>query len=188
MDVRPLHISGPLLITPKRHQDGRGFFAETYSRRQLQAHGIDHEFVQDNHSLSLERGTVRGLHFQAPPHAQAKLVRCGRGAIFDVAVDIRRGSPTYGKWVGAELTQDNGCQFYVPEGFAHGFLTLQENSEIVYKCSNYYAPQSEGSVNWSDQHIGIEWPLDRPAIVSDKDADAPLLDVLDTPFVATGLS
>ena len=144
------------LITPPRHGDHRGFFGETYSRRRFAKHGIDVEFVQDNHSLSHFVGTLRGLHFQAPPAAQGKLVRCGRGAIFDVVVDIRSGSPTYGKWEGYELSAENGHQLYVPVGFAHGFVTLEPDSEIVYKCTDYYAPETEGAVLWNS--CGIEWP------------------------------
>ena len=170
-------------IKAKRHGDHRGFFAETYSRRKYSELGIDVEFVQDNHSLSREVGTLRGLHFQAPPHAQAKLVRCGRGAIFDVAVDIRKGSLTYGDWEGYELTAENGEQLYIPVGFAHGFVTLEPDSEIVYKCSDYYAPETEGSVLWNDPDIGIDWPTDTDPILSDKDADAPLLADLESPFI-----
>lgn len=166
-----------------RHVDHRGYFAETYSRRKYSELGIDVEFVQDNHSLSLYVGTLRGLHFQAPPHAQAKLVRCVRGAIYDVAVDIRRGSPTYGQWVGYELTAENGDELYVPVGFAHGFLTLEPDSEIVYKCSDYYAPETEGSVLWNDPDIIIDWPTVSDPILSDKDVAAPLLADLDSPFV-----
>jgi len=170
-------------INPQRHGDHRGFFAEIYSRRKYSELGIDVEFVQDNHSLSREVGTLRGLHFQSPPHAQAKLVRCGRGAIFDVAVDIRRGSPTYGEWKGYELTAENGNQLYVPVGFAHGFVTLMPDSEIVYKCSDYYTPETEGTVLWNDPDIGIEWPTDADLILSDKDAVAPLLSELESPFI-----
>ena len=170
-------------INPKRHGDHRGFFAETYSRRKYSALGIDVEFVQDNHSLSREVGTLRGLHFQSPPHAQAKLVRCGRGAIFDVAVDIRQGSPTYGQWKGYELTAENGNQLYVPVGFAHGFVTLEPDSEIVYKCSDYYAPETEGTILWNDPDISIEWPTNTAPILSDKDAVAPLLSELESPFI-----
>tara|TARA_B110000003_G_scaffold274244_1_gene313758 strand:- start:776 stop:1318 length:543 start_codon:yes stop_codon:yes gene_type:complete len=172
-----------ILIKPKRHGDHRGFFAETYSRRKYSELGIDDDFVQDNHSISRDVGTLRGLHFQAPPHAQAKLVRCGRGAIFDVAVDIRKGSPTYGHWEGYELTAENGDQLYVPVGFAHGFVTLEPDSEIVYKCSDYYAPKREGSVLWNDPDIGIDWPTDADPILSDKDATAPLLADLESPFI-----
>ena len=139
--------------------------------------------MQDNHSLSREVGTLRGLHFQTPPHAQAKLVRCGRGALFDVAVDIRRGSPTYGQWEGYELTSENGNQLYVPVGFAHGFITLKPDSEIVYKCSDYYAPETEGAILWNDPDIGIDWPTEADPILSDKDAAAPLLSDLESPFV-----
>ena len=171
------------LIKLKRHGDHRGFFSETYSRNKYSKLGIGVEFVQDNHSLSREVGTLRGLHFQAPPHAQAKVVRCGRGAIFDVAVDIRRGSPTYGEWEGYELTAENGDQLYVPVGFAHGFLTLEPDSEIVYKCSDYYAPETEGAILWNDPDIGIDWPTKADPILSDKDAVAPLLADLESPFI-----
>jgi dTDP-4-dehydrorhamnose 3,5-epimerase len=171
------------LIKLKRHGDHRGFFSETYSRNKYSKLGIDVDFVQDNHSLSREVGTLRGLHFQAPLHAQAKLVRCGRGAIFDVAVDIRRGSPTYGQWKGFELTAQNGEQLYIPVGFAHGFVTLEPDSEIVYKCSDYYAPETEGSVLWNDPDIGIDWPTVAEPILSDKDAVAPLLSDLESPFI-----
>ena len=171
----------PLLVCPERYGDARGFFCETYSRRRYAEMGIDFEFVQDNHSLSHALGTLRGLHFQAPPHAQGKLVRCGRGAIFDVAVDIRRGSPTYGKWEGYELTAENGHQLYVPVGFAHGFVTLEPGSEIVYKCTDYYAPETEGAVRWDS--CGIKWPLSVDPILSDKDAIAPALADFDSPFV-----
>ena len=142
---------------------------------------IGADFVQDNHSLSWAAGTLRGLHFQAPPAAQAKLIRCGRGAIFDVAVDIRRGSSTYGRWEGYELTAENGHQLYVPVGFAHGFVTLEPDSEIVYKCTDYYAPETEGAVRWDS--CGIDWPLSVDPILSDKDAIAPALADFDSPFI-----
>ena len=169
------------LLTPTRHGDHRGYFGETYSRRRYEELGITSEFVQDNHSLSRAIGTLRGLHFQAPPHAQGKLVRCGRGAIFDIAVDIRRGSPTYGEWEGYELTAENGHQLYVPVGFAHGFMTLEADSEIVYKCTDYYAPETEGAVLWNS--CGIEWPLFVDPTLSDKDQEAPPLADFDSPFV-----
>ena len=174
-------IKKVLLVVEMRHGDHRGFFGETYSRRRYEELGITSEFVQDNHSLSRDVGTLRGLHFQAPPAAQGKLVRCGRGAIFDVAVDIRRGSPTYGKWEGFELSAENGHQLYVPVGFAHGFVTLEADSEIVYKCTDYYAPETEGAVLWNS--CGIEWPLSGDPILSDKDQEAPLLADFDSPFV-----
>ena len=170
----------PILVEPPRFRDGRGFFGEVYSRRRYAAMGIDIDFVQDNHSLSRAIGTLRGLHFQAPPAAQGKLVRCGRVAIFDVAVDIRRGSPTYGQWDGYRLTADNGHQLYVPVGFAHGFVTLKPDSEIVYKCTDYYAPETEGAVRWDS--CDIDWPLSVDPILSDKDAIAPVLADFDSPF------
>lgn len=183
MQIEKTRLRGVKLITPRRFGDHRGFFAETYSQRGYASLGINIDFVQDNHSLSAQVGTVRGLHFQAPPHAQAKLVRCGRGAIFDVAVDIRNGSPTYGQWVGYELSAENGALLFIPAGFAHGFVTLLPDSEIVYKCSDYYAPESEGSLRWDDPAVGIDWPLTRDSILSGKDAEAPLLADLDSPFI-----
>ena len=170
-----------ILITPTRHGDHRGFFGETYSRRRYEELGITSEFVQDNHSLSRDVGTLRGLHFQAPPHAQGKLVRCGRGSIFDVAVDIRRGSPTYGKWEGFELSAENGHQLYVPVGFAHGFVTLDADSEIVYKCTDYYAPETEATLLWNS--CAIEWPLSGDPILSDRDQEAAALADFASPFV-----
>ena len=170
------------LITPKRHSDHRGFFAETYNCKKYQEMGVDVEFVQDNHSISYSEGTLRGLHFQFPTNAQAKLVRCGRGAIFDVAVDIRKGSPNYGRWEGYDLTANNGLQLYIPVGFAHGFLTTEPDSEIIYKCSDYYAPKTQRSILWSDPEIGITWPLKREPTLSDNDKFAPLLKSLDSPF------
>ena len=169
------------LISPTRLLDHRGYFEETYSRRRYADMGIDAEFVQDNRSLSHSIGTLRGLHFQAPPYAQGKLVRCGQGAIFDVALDIRRGSPTYGHWKGYLLSVENGRQLYVPVGFAHGFVTLEADSEIVYKCTNYYAPDTEGAVRWDS--CGINWPLSNAPIVSDKDACAVTLDKFESPFI-----
>ena len=174
-------MNSAFLITPPRFKDHRGFFGETYSRRRYAELGIDVEFVQDNHSLSRSVGTLRGLHFQAPPAAQGKMVRCGRGAIFDVAVDIRRGSPTYGQWQGYELTAENGHQLYVPAGFAHGFVTLEPDSEIVYKCTDYYAPVTEGAGRWDS--CEIDWPLTVDLILSDKDAIAPALADFVSPFI-----
>jgi dTDP-4-dehydrorhamnose 3,5-epimerase len=168
-------------LKPQRIRDHRGFFGEIYTRRHYADMGIGFDFVQDNHSLSHAVGTLRGLHFQAPPHAQGKLVRCGRGAIFDVAADIRRGSPTYGHWQGYELSAENGHQLYVPVGFAHGFVTLELDSEIVYKCTDYYAPETEGAVRWDS--CGIEWPISIDPILSNKDAIAPALVDFNSPFI-----
>lgn len=176
-------LSGVLMITPDRFGDHRGFFSESYSRRQLKEAGVDIEFVQDNHSLSQTVGTVRGLHFQAPPRAQDKLVRCGKGALFDVAVDIRKGSPTYGQWFGTELSFENGRQLLVPAGFAHGFVTRQPDTEIIYKCSDDYAPETEGALLWNDTDVGIDWGIAADdAVLSSKDEVAPTLANLDSPF------
>lgn len=182
MLVEQTSLPGVLLLTPTRFGDARGFFSESWNRRTLAEHGISHDFVQDNHSLSAQVGTVRGLHFQAPPHAQAKLVRCGRGVLFDVAVDIRRGSPTYGQWVGYELSFENGRQLLVPEGFLHGFATRAPDTEILYKCTDYYAPSADGAVHFAS--CGIDWGLDEnEAILSDKDRAAPALADFDSPFI-----
>lgn len=176
-----MSVKQPILIKPLRFDDHRGFFGETYNYRRYADMGIDVDFVQDNHSLSRAVGTLRGLHFQAPPAAQGKLVRCGRGTIFDVAVDIRRGSPTFGNWEGYFLSAENGHQLYVPVGFAHGFVTLEPDSEIVYKCTDYYAPDSEGAVRWDS--CAIEWPISCDPILSDRDAIAPALADCDSPFI-----
>jgi dTDP-4-dehydrorhamnose 3,5-epimerase len=183
MIISETRLADVKLITPARNSDARGFFSESYSRARMAEHGIGLEFVQDNHSLSREVGTVRGLHFQAPPHAQAKLVRCGRGRLFDVAVDIRKGSPSYGRWIGKELSFENGKQLFVPAGFLHGFVTLEPNTEIIYKCSDYYAPECDGAVRFDDPGIGIDWGIaPGPAILSEKDAAAPLLADFTSPF------
>jgi dTDP-4-dehydrorhamnose 3,5-epimerase len=176
------------LIEPKRHGDARGWFTEVYSERAFVGRGIDCRFVQDNHSLSVPAFTLRGLHFQTPPHGQDKLVRCVRGRIFDVAVDLRAGSPSYGRWVGTELSAENGHQLFVPVGFAHAFLTLEPNCEISYKVSGLYAPECDGGIRWDDPAIGIDWPL--PAGVgpelSPKDAALPLLADWQSPFAYDG--
>jgi dTDP-4-dehydrorhamnose 3,5-epimerase len=158
--VTPLAIPEVLLITPKRFGDERGFFSETFSARRLAEAGFDRPFVQDNHSMSSRRGVLRGLHFQRPPHMQDKLVRVTRGAVFDVAVDVRAGSPTFGRWVGAELSAENWAQLLVPAGFAHGFVTLTETVEVLYKTTDYYAPECEDGLAWDDPAVGIDWPLD----------------------------
>lgn len=178
-DIEPLALSGVLLITPARHGDARGFFSETYSRRRLSEAGIDKPFVQDNHSYSSQKGTLRGLHFQRPPRMQDKLIRVTRGAIFDVAVDIRRDSSTYGQWLGVELSADNWRQLFVPAGFAHGFLTLSDDVEVLYKVTDDYTPETEGGIAWDDPQIGIAWPLPPDVILTNsRDAKWPkLMDV-----------
>ena len=174
------------LIETKRHCDARGWFTEVYSEATYARLGVECRFVQDNHSLSSPSFTVRGLHFQTPPHAQDKLVRCIRGRIFDVAVDVRGQSPTFGRYVGVELSAENGRQLYIPVGFAHGFLTLEPNCEVTYKVSNFYAPECDGGVRWDS--AGIDWPLSEatPAL-SAKDAALPPLEAFDSPFAYDGI-
>lgn len=155
---------------------------ESWSKKSFEALGLSYEFVQDNHSFSAQKGTLRGLHFQMNPHAQAKLVRCARGAILDVAVDIRKGSESYGKWVAVELSAENKKQLLIPRGFAHGFLTLTDDAEILYKADQYYAPEADRSIVWNDPAIGIEWGIVSP-VLSRKDQDAPLLADSDANFI-----
>lgn len=182
MQIAATRLPGVMILAMQRHGDARGFFCETWNRDRMAAAGLDFDFVQDNHSISAAAGTLRGLHFQAPPHAQAKLVRCGRGRLFDVAVDIRPGSPTYGQWTGAELSFENGLQMLIPQGFMHGFLTREPDTEIVYKCSDFHAPDCERAVRWNDPAIGIEWQAHTTPILSDKDANAPFLADIDPEF------
>lgn len=182
MQVETTPLPGLLVLTPRRFGDARGFFCESWNRRRMEEAGIDLDFVQDNQSLSEVPNTVRGLHFQAPPQAQDKLVRCGRGALYDVAVDIRRGSPTYGKWFGTELSAGNGRQLLVPKGFLHGFATRAPDTEILYKCTDYYAPECDGAVRFDDAKIGIDWGLTGDPVLSDKDAAAPGFAGFDSPF------
>jgi len=185
LDIQKTALPGVLILTPARHGDARGFFSESWNRQRMSDAGIEIDFVQDNHSLSAQVGTVRGLHFQAPPHAQDKLVRCGKGALYDVAVDIRRGSPTYGNWIGVELSFENGKQLLVPAGFLHGFVTRAPDTEIVYKCSDYYSPECDGAVHWDS--CGVDWGISPDeALLSDKDAKAPALADFETPFVWEG--
>lgn len=176
-------VSNPvMLIHPRRFGDDRGWFTETYNRDTLAQLGIKCAFVQDNHSLSKPIFTLRGLHFQIPPYAQDKLVRCIRGRIFDVAVDLRKGSPSYGQWVGAELSAENGHQLFIPIGFAHGFLTLEADCEVIYKCSSTYAPDADGGIAWDS--VGIAWPLggQTTLTLSEKDRALPGLADFDSPF------
>ena len=183
MDVRELDLPGVLVLTPRRFGDARGWFSETYNAPAWRKAGVEIDFVQDNHSFSVRQGTLRGLHFQAPPHAQHKLVRCTRGRIWDVAVDFRQGSQTFGRWAGAELTAEKGEQIFVPAGFLHGFVTLTPDCEVVYKVSDLYAPESDGGVIWNDPDLGIDWPIDETQLkLSDKDAKLPRLADIDSPF------
>lgn len=182
MDIEATPIEGVYLITPARHGDARGFFSETWNAAKLAEAGHDWTFVQDNQSLSATKGTVRGLHYQAPPHAQAKLVRCGRGSVWDVAVDARKDSPTYGKWFGAELSAENGKQLYIPAGFLHGFSTLTDDAELLYKCSDYYNGAADGAVRYDSAALGIEWHLEREPTLSTKDDAAPDFSDWTSPF------
>jgi dTDP-4-dehydrorhamnose 3,5-epimerase len=184
MNITPLAIPEVLLITPARHGDERGWFSETFRQAALDEAGFTRTFVQDNHVRSTKRGIVRGLHFQAAPSAQDKLLRVVRGAIFDVAVDIRVGSPTYGVWVGAELSADNAQQLLVPQGFAHGYCTLSEECEVLYKVTNYYDPKAEGALRWNDPAVAIDWGVPQAEVTTNaRDAEAPLLAALPSPFV-----
>lgn len=176
----------PVIVCPKRFTDPRGWFSETWNADGFAKLGIPRGFCQDNQSLSKPKGTLRGLHFQTPPSAQSKLVRCLHGRIFDVAVDIRRSSPTFGQWVGVELSADNGRQLFVPAGYAHGFLTLEEDCMVAYKVDAYYSAQDDGGIAWDDPTIGIEWPLDGEPVLSDKDAKLPRLAQLEAEFPYEG--
>ena len=186
MKIEDTGLPGLKVLTPRRFGDARGFFCESWNRRVLAEHGLDFDFVQDNQSLSAAVNTVRGLHYQAPPHAQTKLVRCGKGRLLDVAVDIRAGSPTYGKWFGIELSFDNGRQLLVPAGFLHGFATREPDTEILYKCTDYYDLSADGALRFDDPDIGVDWGLSGPAVLSEKDKAAPLLRNFATPFTYEG--
>lgn len=183
VEVRELGLEGVLEIVPRRFGDERGFFSETFNSRVFGDAGIGLTFCQDNQSYSREAGVLRGLHYQQPPHAQDKLVRVLRGAIFDVAVDIRRGSPTFGKWTGLEVSAEKWNQILVPKGFAHGFVTLVPDTEVFYKVTDFYSPDHDRAIRFDDPAIGIEWPVDvRSVILSGKDAAAPLLADVDVGF------
>ena len=175
------------IITPQRFEDSRGWFSESWNSATFAQAGIDAPFCQDNHSLSRAAFTLRGLHFQRTPNAQAKLVRCLRGRIFDVAVDIRRASPTFKQWVAAELSAEAGDQLFIPAGYAHGFLTLEADTEVAYKVDAHYAPQSDGGIIWDDETLAIDWPLGSALPqLSDKDAALPVLDHVDFDFAYDG--
>ena len=163
-------------ITPQRFADARGWFTETWNEDRFQKLGVNSQFCQDNQSASVKAGTIRGIHFQRTPHAQAKLVRCVKGRIFDLAVDLRRASPTFKKWVGVELSAERGNQLFVPAGFGHAFITLEDDCHVAYKVDAYYAPQADGGIRWDDPELAIDWPMGNVApILSDKDASLPFL-------------
>ncbi|TCI63175.1 dTDP-4-dehydrorhamnose 3,5-epimerase [Exiguobacterium sp. SH0S2] len=173
MKITDTLLDGVKVFEPRVFGDHRGWFTETFNQSVLKENAIDIEFIQDNHSYSAEQGTLRGLHYQLSPKAQTKLVRCTKGAIYDVAVDIRQGSPTYGQWFGVELSAENKKQLLVPKGFAHGFLTLTSDVEVQYKVDEIYSPKHDRSIEWNDSTISIDWPIDSNPILSDKDLNAP---------------
>lgn len=184
LNVKTFDIPGVVAISPQIHRDGRGFFSETYSARSFADAGIAVSFVQDNHSHSVAPGVVRGLHFQTDPHAQDKLVRVVRGSIFDVAVDIRKGSPTFGRHVAVTLSAENWSQLWIPKGFAHGFCTLEPNTEVIYKVTGYYSVECDRGLAWDDPALGIDWPVaPTAAVLSDKDRRHPVLKDLPAYFV-----
>jgi dTDP-4-dehydrorhamnose 3,5-epimerase len=168
MEFIPTKLKDAYLIKPRVFQDPRGFFLESYSKKIFAENGIDIEFVQDNHSMSAKKGVLRGLHFQNPSFSQAKLVRVTRGKVYDVIVDLRKNSETFGSWQGFELSAENFMMLFVPRGFAHGFITLEDNTEFQYKCDNYYSPESESGIIWNDPELDIDWPVNNPTL-SEKD-------------------
>ena len=182
MKITETFLEGVLVIEPAVFGDHRGWFMETYSDSKMKEFGVDLQFVQDNQSFSAAKGTLRGLHYQLAPKAQTKLVRCTRGSIFDVAVDIRKGSPTFGKWFGIELTAENKKQLLVPKGFAHGFMTLTDDVEVQYKVDELYAPECDRGIRWNDPEINVEWPIDVTPVLSGKDEAAPLLNEAENNF------
>jgi dTDP-4-dehydrorhamnose 3,5-epimerase len=180
MEVIKTDIPDLYIVKPRVFEDHRGYFFESYNKELFLGNGIDQNFVQDNESKS-SKGVLRGLHFQKPPFAQGKLVRVMQGSVLDVAVDIRRNSPTYGKWASVELTQDNKWMYWVPPGFAHGFVTLEDNTVFFYKCTNVYNKESEGSILWNDPDLNIDWQVEKP-VLSDKDTTSPLFKDFISPF------
>ena len=181
MELIKTGLEGLILIKPNVFKDDRGFFFESYSQRSFVNNGVANVFVQDNHSMSVRKGVLRGLHFQKPPHAQAKLVRVTRGSVFDVAVDLRKSSPTFGKWQGFELSVDNFNMLFIPQGFAHGYCTLEENTEFLYKCDTFYMPDYEECLLWNDPTLNIAWPVKIP-VLSVKDSKGKLFRDYNSPF------
>lgn len=181
MEIIKTTLKDALLIKPQVFKDERGFFLESYSKKKFSEQGIDIDFVQDNHALSVSKGVLRGLHFQNPPHAQTKLVRVTRGRVYDVIVDLRKNSETFGKWEGIELSAENFLMLFVPKGFAHAYATLEDNTEFLYKVDEFYAPESDSGLIWNDPTLNINWPIKDP-IVSEKDGKLPLFKDLESPF------
>lgn len=181
MDLLKTKLEGVYILIPKVFGDHRGFFMESWSRRTMEEAGLFYDFVQDNHSLSTVKGTLRGIHFQKGDKAQAKLVRCVRGAVLDVAVDLRHDSPTYKQWIGVELSEENKKQLLIPRGFGHGFVTLTDHVEFLYKADNYYAPEADGGIRWNDPDIGVDWGVNHP-VLSEKDTKNPFLKDIEPVF------
>jgi len=182
MEFIATKFEGAWLIKPKVFQDNRGFFFESYSKKVFQEQGIDADFVQDNHSMSVKKGVLRGIHFQRPPHAQTKLVRVVRGSVYDVIVDLRKNSPTYGQWEGYTLIADNFLTLFVPRGFGHGFCTLENKTEFLYKVDEFYSPECDSGIIWDDPTLNIDWPTQRP-IISEKDKALLRFTDFSSPFV-----
>lgn len=185
MNVIKTELEGVYIIEPKVFGDKRGYFFESYSKRKFEEHGLNYDFVQDNQSFSATKGTLRGIHFQNGSASQAKLVRVGSGAVLDVVVDLRKGSPTYKKWVAVELSAENKRQLLIPRGFGHGFVTLTDNVEFLYKADNYYNAEQDRSILWCDEEIGVNWQVKNP-VISEKDASAPKLKDSDVNFIYEG--
>lgn len=181
MDLLKTKLEGVYILIPEVFGDHRGFFMESWSRRTMEKAGLFYDFVQDNHSLSTVKGTLRGIHFQKGDKAQAKLVRCVRGAVLDVAVDLRHDSPTYKQWIGVELSEENKKQLLIPRGFGHGFMTLTDYVEFLYKADNYYAPEADGGIRWNDPDIGVDWGIEHP-VLSEKDTKNPFLKDIEPVF------
>ena len=179
MKITKTTIEGVVILEPQVFGDHRGFFMESWNKKRMEEAGLFYDFVQDNHSSSTVKGTLRGIHFQKGEKCQAKLVRCVRGAVLDVAVDLRNNSPTYKKWVAVELSEENNKQFLIPRGFGHGFLTLTDHVEFMYKADNYYAPEADAGIRWNDPEICVDWGIDNP-ILSDKDAKNPFLEDIES--------
>lgn len=191
MQAEPLGLDGLVLITPRRHADARGWFSESWNAARMAEAGLVFDFLQDNHAYSRDAGVIRGLHYQSPPAMQTKLVRCVRGRIWDVAVDVRRGSADYGQWRGVELSPETGAQLLVPRGYLHGYLTLEPDTEVEYKVDGPYSREHDGAVRWNDPDLAIAWPLARldcEPVLSDKDLTAPLFRDFKTPFSIGALS
>ena len=174
MKITKIKLDGVVIIEPDVFGDNRGFFMESWNKKKMAEAGLDYDFVQDNHSKSTVKGTLRGIHFQKGDKAQAKLVRCVKGAVLDVAVDLRKNSPTFKQWVGVELSEENKKQLLIPRGFGHGFVTLTDDVEFLYKTDNYYAPEADAGIRWNDPDIGVEWGIKNP-ILSEKDKKNPFL-------------